>query len=342
MARIIRQVTVVRDGQHNAFTDLAFWQGCYWVGYRKGASHVSPDGSPTLSMSTDRKRFREVAHLKAPGDNRDPKLIAMSDDRMAMIFASWVGGFEKRRLQQFITFSADGFEWESPQPILPESRWLWRARKHEGRYYGMTYGMIPGTTIKDLAFRQEFVVSDDMRNWRTLSQIGTDEMKLGEADVHFRPDGEAWVISRSSAKGGLSYFSRSKPPYTKWEDTRLEFLIHCPVLLEHDGTLYVSGRRIAAPNKEGPWPFPCRCSLGIWAVKDAKVEPVLYIPATGDCAYPGLIKDPDGRVCMSYYSQHAYDMGVVSHGYDVDVCNPKPGEAGAPVDDVYFAEIEFP
>ena len=77
MARIVHQVTVVRDGQHNAFTDLVYWQGCYWVAYRKAAGHVAADGSPTVSVSTDRKRFREVAHLKVSGDNPYP----MAHDR---------------------------------------------------------------------------------------------------------------------------------------------------------------------------------------------------------------------------------------------------------------------
>ncbi|MHB0934782.1 MAG: hypothetical protein ACYDCO_06420 [Armatimonadota bacterium] len=43
MPKVLRQATVIRDGWHNAFTDLQFWQGCYWVSYRKGAAHTSMD-----------------------------------------------------------------------------------------------------------------------------------------------------------------------------------------------------------------------------------------------------------------------------------------------------------
>ncbi|MFO7956217.1 MAG: hypothetical protein R6X33_03880 [Candidatus Brocadiia bacterium] len=52
--------------------------------------------------------------------------------------------------------------------------------------------------------------------WERLSQMGVDEMKLGESDVHFRPDDEAWVVSRSSARNGHSYLSRATPPYAEW------------------------------------------------------------------------------------------------------------------------------
>lgn len=58
-------------GLHTAFTDRAWWQGLYWVSYPQGAGHVSADGEATLVVSADRERFREVAHLNVPGDNRD-------------------------------------------------------------------------------------------------------------------------------------------------------------------------------------------------------------------------------------------------------------------------------
>ena len=45
MANIQRLVTVTRDGMHNAFTDLIYWQGMYVVSYRKGAPLTTAIGS---------------------------------------------------------------------------------------------------------------------------------------------------------------------------------------------------------------------------------------------------------------------------------------------------------
>jgi len=53
MARIMRQVTVVRDGMHNAFTDLKYWQESYWVSYRKADTHAS---GCSASSATARSR----------------------------------------------------------------------------------------------------------------------------------------------------------------------------------------------------------------------------------------------------------------------------------------------
>jgi len=347
MARILRQVTVVRDGQHNAFTDLQFWQDCYWVSYRKGAAHVSLDGEAVISVSVDRTRFREVAHLKVPGDNRDPKLVPMSDERMATIFPSWVGGHTRRHLQQYVSFTNDGFNWETPVPILEPHWWLWRVVKHEGRYYGTAYTYRHRTTGEERCNSTDFVVSDDMLHWERISQIGSDDLKLGEAGIHFQPDGEAWVVSRSGSAGQSSYFCTAKPPYTEWHINSLNTLIHAPVILEHEGSLYVSGRRNAEMEGDTSFPFLDRYSLGVWRLQrddsgQGSVEPVLRIPAAGDCSYPGLIKDPQGRICLSYYSQHAYHMGVEPYPFRREAEAPYNTGGLLTPDDVYFAELELP
>ena len=92
MAHIMRQTTVARDGLHNAFTDLAHWQSNYWVAYRKGAGHISMDGAITIAVSANRQRFREVAQLHVPGDNRDPKLLPIDEQHLALYFPSWTHG----------------------------------------------------------------------------------------------------------------------------------------------------------------------------------------------------------------------------------------------------------
>jgi hypothetical protein len=84
-------------------------------------------------------------------------------------------------------------------------------------------------------------------------------------------------------------------------------------------------------------------SLGLWRLERKGVTPALLIPATGDCAYPGLIKDPAGRICLSYYSQHAYHMGVIPYLLRYEPLPPThdKGQLLSP-DDVYFAELELP
>lgn len=337
MAQILRQVTVVRDGMHNAFTSLVHWQGMYWVAYRKADLHgASPIGEICLSVSADRTRFREVARVKVAGDNRDPRLVPMGEDRLALLFPS-------RPLcedfvhQQHVSFSNDGYHWETPTPILEPRHHIFRAREHDGRFYGLDCYREPDVR------RLFFLVSDDLLAWETVCEIGQEEDRLNESDVFFHEDGEAWVVARTKREPDHSMFCCSRPPYTEWQLTDLQTRIHAPAILEHDGALYVAGRN--SPHMEGDPTWPFNSSLGVWKLHRGEVEPVLRIPATGDCSYPGFIKDPEGRVCISYYSQHAYHMGVVppfdarvvSDGVD-GAESSRQGYAA----DVYFAELELP
>ncbi|HRU04298.1 MAG TPA: hypothetical protein P5137_00825 [Candidatus Brocadiia bacterium] len=331
VAKILRQTTVVRDGFHNGFTDLAYWRDMYWVSYRRGSGHATMDGQAVVSVSTDRKRFRPAASIKLFGDNRDPKLFALSPERMACIVPTWEGAYRGDLIRTYVAFTNDGFNWTKPERILGPGQWLWRVRRMGDQFLGMVQqvgGQTEGPKSHDLFL----MTSRDLLSWEPLAQVGTQEHGLAESDIVFRPDGAAWIILRCTKPPYTSYFAHAEPPYTRWELKRLDALIHAAVMLEHNGRVYVAGR--SKPEVEGDSTFPSVFSLGVWEVEFGKVTPVLRIPAMGDCSYPGLIKDPDGRICMSYYSQHAYYMGVVPS--DAPFANVKEMP-----DDVYFAELEL-
>ena len=336
MARIMRHVTVVRDGMHNAFTDLAYWQDSYWVSYRKADNHVSPDGEACVSVSVDRTRFREAARVKVPGDCRDPHLVVIDENRIALYFPAVrrrTGGETSRG--QYVAFSEDGFVWGRPiLTSIEEGKWLWRIRKYQDRFYGVPY-----YTTENNGSRIDFMVSDDLVNWELITQIGTDEHKMNETDLYFKPDGEVWLVARTGLEGTPSMLCTSHPPYTEWEVTNLNTKIHAPAILEHEGTLYVAGR-CDVPDT---FPYLSRSSLGLFRLERDRVESVMCLPATGDCSYPGLVKDADGRICMSYYSQHAYHMGIVPmmFRYEPEPPGHNRGQLLAP-DDVYFVELELP
>ena len=347
MARIIRQTTVTRDGMHNAFTDLQYWQGNYWVGYRKGAGHASMDGEAVVAVSADRVRFREVAHLKVPGDVRDPKLLPIDGQRMACYFPSWTTGYRTRELQHYITFSTNGYDWDTPRSILETGRWLWRVRPHDGRYFGLVQTLTGGDAEKGVPkLELDLVVSDDLLHWEEVARIG-EGCGLCESDIFFQPDGEAWVIARTVLQNREtgSYFAAARPPYTDWDVTPMHPVVHAPVVLEHGGQLYVAGRYV--PGHEGETTFPFRghhpfgeqhegWGTAVWRMGRGTLEKVLCIPATGDCSYPGLIEDPDGRVCMSHYSQHAYHMGIAE--VPAGVATHRYAHQAA---DIYFTELEL-
>ncbi len=340
MGSILHQTTVMRDGMHNAFTDLQYWQGAYWVSYRKGAGHTSMDAHAVVSVSHDRSRFTELATSRVKGDVRDPKLLPIHDDRMAMYFPSWTEGSGREErdgktyykpLQQFITFSNNGHDWEPPQPILEPNMWLWRIRRHEGKYYALVQNLAGPCDDGNPPHQLDLAVSDDLLHWDIIARVGDG---LNESDIVWRPDGEAWIVSRT-AKGRYSVFASAQPPYTDWQTIDMTPMVHAPIMLEHEGELYVAGR--SRPETEGITDAPFNgASMSLWQVTRGELKPVLRFPATGDCSYPGFIKDPDGNICISYYSQHAYHLGVLPR-YASSHSEDKQSAA-----DVYFANIELP
>lgn len=342
MAHIKRMATVIRDGMHNAFTDLQYWQGAYWVGYRKGAGHVSNDARAIVAVSYDRQRFQEVASIRVPGDVRDPKLLPLNDRRMALYFPSWSDGYARVErngrtyfapLEQYITFTDNGQDWERPVRILDPFKWLWRIRVHQGRFYALIQDLTaPFEETGQHIHQLELAVSDDLLTWKTLARVGDG---LNESDIHWRPDGEAWIVSRTS-RGAFSVFASAKAPYTDWTTIDMQPLVHAPIMLEHQGTLYVMGRSNATTEGITDAAFE-GAGMSMWRVTRGKLEPVLRFPASGDCSYPGLIRDHQGRICVSYYSQHAYDMGIIPRVQHVEDADHAPR-----ANDVYFAEIILP
>ncbi|HCQ03555.1 MAG TPA: hypothetical protein DIT99_23965, partial [Candidatus Latescibacteria bacterium] len=79
------------DGWHNAFTDLQWFKGKYYVCFRNGLSHVSPEGKVVVIASDDLYRWERVGvPVNTTGDDRDPHLI-VAEDRLYVIVgtSSW-------------------------------------------------------------------------------------------------------------------------------------------------------------------------------------------------------------------------------------------------------------
>jgi len=326
---------------HNGFPDLQFWQGAWWASYRKGAGHTSMDARVMVAVSHDRSRFTEIATARAPGDVRDPKLLPLDHRRIALYFPTWLEGAGTvehngrkvyKPIQQFITFSENGVDWDRPHPILEPNRWLWRIRPHDGRFFGLIQNLQAPWNGDRRPHQLELAVSNDLLHWETIARVGDG---LNESDIFWHPDGEAWVIARTVEQNN-SAFASARPPYTDWTVTRMTPMVHAPVMIEHQGTLYVAGR--SHPNSEDLTDAPYKgASMSLWRVGRGTLTPVLRIPAYGDCGYSGLARDSDGRIGLCYYSQHAYVLGVVPRRMPTPTMEHPGGEA-----DIFFAELELP
>jgi hypothetical protein len=78
-------------------------------------------------------------------------------------------------------------------------------------------------------------------------------------------------------------------------------------------------------------------STAIWTVEKGKATPLIALPTDGDSAYPGLISTQQGKLVISYYSQHAYMSGVLE--WQVKPRSHNLSDLWQTDDDVYVAEI---
>ena len=71
---------------HNAFTDLARFNGQWFCVFREGARHVGGNGSIRVLTSTNAEAWESAALLSQEGiDLRDPKLSVTPDGRLMLL-----------------------------------------------------------------------------------------------------------------------------------------------------------------------------------------------------------------------------------------------------------------
>ena len=190
--------------------------------------------------------------------------------------------------------------------------------------------------------------STDSRNWETVSTIPADKFKSTEVGLWITEDKVMHLVDRAWENPDMALLAQSKPPYTDWKLTELNYTVHCPVLRPVGDELWVAGKTITAqfPSSVAipPEPSPEKIAslarqdarlaktpqdwhTAIWRLVEDHLEPILVLPSRGDCGYPGLVVEED-RVLMSFYSQHDVDEGP----------KPKPGECA---NEIYLAEIEL-
>ena len=103
---------IVADGKHNAFTAMIRWKDRYWLTFRKGTAHNSPDGNLVLMGSDDAELWAELRTFDLMPDERDPQMLA-TESRLFL----YPHGMDGARLVSFVVHTDDGKTWSEPQPV---------------------------------------------------------------------------------------------------------------------------------------------------------------------------------------------------------------------------------
>lgn len=290
-AEVVEVRKVWDRGGHNAFTDLIRFRGAWFLAFREGTSHVSPDGALRILTSGDGRDWRPAALIRSPAaDLRDPKLSVAPDGRLFLLGASVTREGGKTTHRSMVWTSADGRDWGEGRAVGDPDVWLWRAAWHDGAAFGVGY-TTAGAHLTRLYRGGEG--GDFAPIVPTLFEAGYPT----EAALLFLPDESALCLLRRDGKGPVAsaQLGRARPPYTAWTWADLDKPIGGPALLRLSDGRVVAGVRLLDGK--------ARTSL-CWLEPGAgRLDEFLALPSGGDTSYPGLAWH-DGQIWVSYYSSH--------------------------------------
>ena len=333
-AQLLENVCLVADGYHNAFTTLASWQGRYWLGFRRAATHnIATPGTIQIWTGPQETAFRHQATLTLPGrdhvDLRDPRFLATPSHLYCLIGAyhPMPPSRELRTdpaenlISTYITSTKDGRSWAPLTRILRPNYWGWSllaigkgfvcAAYHTGQHHETSSIVLwLGKTVYTM---EPHVVCYD----GATNQADRGPHYTPAEPVLFCPHTDTLACYVRSEKGmdiGVSCF-----PYTDWRWHNTQQRIHPSATVPT-----VHGRLLAGRSLSQTQRGLTTAQTTIWYAEAQHLTEILTLPSQGDCAYPGVV--PRGGHPTEYYVSY----------YTQSKDHDRAGDRGA---DIYLARM---
>jgi hypothetical protein len=227
--KLISNEVIYADGNHNSFTSMVPWNGRYWLAFRNGTHHRSPNGQIMVISSEDLDRWSEPqVVVNTSMDDRDPTIYACKGrlfvasltvdrvwDRPDRPFE---GGVYRRSLA-FVTWTEDGTHWSKPEVVLPDYRTLWWVINTPGSLLAAGQKRLPVDRGRAVKRSAELWRSRDGMRWEHAGII-CDEHQASEVALALLPDERLAAFVRHDDSdwphNGMEILV-STPPYTSWE-----------------------------------------------------------------------------------------------------------------------------
>lgn len=277
---------------HNAFTDLMRHQDRWYLVFREGQKHVSPDGALRVLTSKDGKKWQPLSLVESSEyDLRDAK-ICLTPKGHLMLNGAGMKANEKIRYYSMSWLSKDGGKtWGEANPIGAPGDWLWRVQWRRGVAYSMGYSTQRDRSTRSLRLYR----SQDGREFETWVDKVPAPAGCGEDKILFLEDDTAVCLLRRETGNKMAQLGASKPPYKDWTWRSLNLRIGGPNMIQlADGRILAATRLYAGGT---------RTSLSWLDLERGTLTEALRLPSGGDTSYPGLVRH-EGVLWISYYSSH--------------------------------------
>lgn len=224
MMKLIKKIKIYSDGKHNAFTDMIYFKQKYYVCFRSGRAHMSPDGRAVILSSQNPVSpadWRVNKEFALEGDVRDTKFFVFKD-ALHLLLPVRIPDEKRRTICTYLTSSGDGNLWRNPVKIFKKNWVSWRPKPHNGKLYGAFYSYEENM----MQWKVSLYVSSNAKTWTPVSTI-TSGFAPNETEIEFM-NGKlyAWV----RREGGNTLECVSSYPYKTWAEISLKGRLHAPVV----------------------------------------------------------------------------------------------------------------
>ncbi len=313
--------------------DVVRHQGRVYLAWRSAPSHfASSEVVMNVVSSEDERSWRHETSFRVGHDLREPRLLSLGDS--LFLYVSRLGANAFAFSPEGISVSertADG-SWSSLEPTGPKGAIAWRVKPYQGGALMVLYrGGENLYSFNGEPMTVELWRSSDGRAFRPHAASGPVVLSGGGTETDFAVDARSntlFAVVRNEAgdtAGAGSKLCRGNgTTLGDWVCKSDVRKYDSPLVFEHDGEIYVVGRRNLSgdgrydvSSRAGSWrtienelayiTTAKRCSVWRWVKSEDRLAFVLDLPSRGDTCFPSRLEGSDPTRVVIYDYSSAID-----------------------------------
>ncbi len=294
---------------HNAFTDMLYWKGDFYLSFRTGPVHgTNNDSKIVVLKSNDARDWKTVEEFSIDGfDIRDPKLALINENLFVYVVKRALKEEGEEITTSQYSVSEDGNDWSKLKDIEPEGKRFWRAKTRDNNTW---YCPI---------FEQ-----GDVKLYNSINGVDWDDIcsiyegaGADESDFEILPDGRM-IVSMRIQGGGTRIYVADHPyndwNYEEWQYNRLDG----PCLFSINDKIFAVGRNQPEVDNifQQVGSATCRKRTSLFMIEEDRIIHLSDLPSSGDTSYPAVVIKGD-HIYISYYTSdmhrdYPWFLGMVS------------------------------
>ncbi len=290
---------VPMQSAHDAFTDMVYWNGEFFLSFRSAPMHSPIDDSKIVVLkSTDAKTWAISGEFSVEGvDVRDPKMAVIGTRLFIYVELRQIGTFGSGEITSTqYSYTDDGETWTDLADSKPANKRYWRPKTNNSIYW---YCPI----FEDEKI--ELYNSSNGINWVKVSTV-LDGQGANEVDIEFLPDGRIIAIIRQQfgvdTTGtiiAVSNYAYTNWSYNQFTHTRLDG----PCVFSYNNRIYAVGRWQPEidPLFQQLGSSLCKKRTALYLIEIDNITYLSDLPSQGDTSYPAAVK-VGSTIYISYYT----------------------------------------